>query len=38
MCMEALCSNVIFVEGSKCCDKRFWLCAFDLILEGGSSA
>jgi hypothetical protein len=29
-----------FVAGAKCRDKRFWLCAFDLILEGkgGSSA
>jgi hypothetical protein len=30
-----------FVEGAKCRDKRFWLCACDLFLEGkegGSSA
>jgi hypothetical protein len=26
------------VEGAKCCDKRFWVYAFDLVLEGGSSA
>jgi hypothetical protein len=27
-----------FVEGAKCHEKIFWLCAFDLVLEGGSSA
>jgi hypothetical protein len=27
-----------FVEGSNCCEKIFWLCTIDLILEGGSSA
>jgi hypothetical protein len=23
-----------FVEGARCHDKRFWLCEFDLFLEG----
>jgi hypothetical protein len=23
-----------FVEGAKCRDNNFWLCAFDLVLEG----
>jgi hypothetical protein len=32
--VEALCSTCDFVEGAKCRDKRFWLCAFDLVLEG----
>jgi hypothetical protein len=33
--------NYDFVEGVKCCDKRFWICACNLVLEGkegGSSA
>jgi hypothetical protein len=30
--------NCYFVEGTKCCEKIFWLCAIDLVLEGGSSA
>jgi hypothetical protein len=36
-----LCADCNFVVGAKCCEKRFWLCAFDLVLqgeEGGSSA
>jgi hypothetical protein len=39
--VQRLCADCDFVEGAKCCDKRFWLCAFDLVLEGkegGSSA
>jgi hypothetical protein len=40
--VKALClSSCDFVEGAKCRDKIFWLCAFDLFLEGkegGSSA
>jgi hypothetical protein len=27
-----------FVEGAKCREKIFWLCAIDLVLEEGSSA
>jgi hypothetical protein len=26
------------VEGTKFCEKIFWPCAIDLVLEGGSSA
>jgi hypothetical protein len=34
LCGRGFVLDCDFVEGDKCHDKRFWLCAFDLVLEG----